>query len=454
MLEPEQKGDTEPEHRPEPAQDKQAVLLIASADGFRSVSPLPADGVATIGRAGGDAPAATDGPVSATLLPDGLLSRQHLRIARGERGYEVTDLESRNGTLLDGRRLDKPTRLSEGCILLFGSYVGVFRMVTDVQLAALRHESDLPFGPVPTFSPALAVTYARLRRLAQTDTELLLAGETGVGKEICARAIHKASGRPGGFVAINCAALPATLIESELFGYVAGAHSTARSAKKGLVEAAEGGTLLLDEIGDMAPELQAKIFRFLQDRSYVPLGATKVRRADVRVVAATTRNIGPDGNALRPDLVARLGAEPTIIPPLRRRAEEIAPLIAHFRTPSLAKIEPAALRAMALYGWPLNVRELEKTLANAIALSNDGHLLLENLPSAVRGALQRGAPIEARPRNPRRSPDRHELEQMLKQHEGNVAGVARAFDRKWNVVWRWMQKQGLKAERFRKKRDE
>ncbi len=201
----------------------------------------------------------------------------------------------------------------------------------------------------------------------------------------------------------------------------------------------------------MAPELQAKIFRFLQDRTYLPLGATKVRRADVRVLAATTRsNIGPAGNALRPDLVARLGAEPTVIPPLRRRAEEVVPLVAHFRTGAVRKIEPAALRAMALYAWPLNVRELEKTLANAIALSSDGELLLENLPSAVRGSLERGAPIEARARKPRAAPDRHELEQILKQHEGNVASVARALDRKWNVVWRWMAKHGLRPEKFRK----
>ncbi|HEY6477739.1 MAG TPA: sigma 54-interacting transcriptional regulator [Polyangia bacterium] len=456
MQVPEQKGDTEPEERPARQAGKRAVLLVASSDGLRIVAPLPVDGAATIGRAPGDAPVATaDGPASSTLLPDGLLSRQHLRIAHTERGYEAADLESRNGTLLDGRRLQQPTRLSDGCILLFGGYVGVFRLVTDAELAALRLEADTPFGPVATFSPALALTYERLRKLARTDTELLLAGETGVGKEVCARAIHQASGRAGAFITVNCAALPATLVESDLFGHVAGAYSTAKRAKPGLVEAADGGTLLLDEIGEAARELQAKIFRFLQDRTYMPLGATRVRRADVRVLAATTRtNIGPDGKALRPDLVARLGAEPITIPALRRRAEEIAPLVAHFSTSVVRRIEPAALRAMALYGWPLNVRELEKTLANAIALSSDGELLLENLPGAVRGALERGAPIEVRPRKPRAAPDRQELEQILKQHEGNVASVARALDRQWNVVWRWMAKHGLRPEGFRKKKEE
>jgi DNA-binding NtrC family response regulator len=240
-------------------------------------------------------------------------------------------------------------------------------------------------------------------------------------------------------------------VASELYGYAAGAHPTAKGARHGLVEAAERGTLLLDEIGDLTPELRAKIFRFLQDRTYMPVGASKVRRADVRVLATTTRtNIGPAGKALRPDLVARFGAEPIILPPLRRRAEEIAPLVAHFRAKAIRKVEPAALRAMALYAWPLNVRELEKTLANAAALSSDGELLLENLPSAVRGALERGAPIEARSRKPRAAPDRQALEQILKQHEGNVASVARALDRKWNVVWRWIAKHGLRPDAFRK----
>jgi transcriptional regulator with PAS, ATPase and Fis domain len=442
-------ADTEPEQRPASAADRRAVLLIASPDGLRIVAPLWAAAV-TIGRAAGDdAVTASDAPDGSTLLPDGLLSRQHLRIARTERGYEAADLESRNGTFLDGRRLERPTRLSDGCILLFGGHVGVFRLVSDAELLALQVEAESPFGPVATFSPALALTYARLRKLARTETELLLAGETGVGKEICARAIHAASCRKGPFVALNCASLPASLVESELFGYVAGAHSTATKPKAGLVEAAAHGTLLLDEIGDMAPELQAKIFRFLQDRSYLPLGATKLRRADVRVLAATTR-IGPGGSGLRPDLVARLGAEPILIPPLRRRAEEIAPLVAHFRTPAVRKLEPAALRALALYAWPLNIRELEKTLANAVALASDGEITLENLPSAVRGALKRGAPVEVRRREPRSAPDRHELEQLLKQHEGNVAGVARALDRKWNVVWRWIVKHKLRPDRSRR----
>jgi transcriptional regulator with PAS, ATPase and Fis domain len=434
--------DTEPEESPSGSSPRRHAVLLVSAFGDRHEIRLPLEGAVTIGRG-----AATSGPL---FFEDRLLSREHLRITRTARGYEIEDLGSRNGTFLDGPRLERPTRLSDGALVLFGNHVGVFRRVSEAELAALQQDAAAPFGPLPTFSPELASTYARLRKLARTDAELLLVGETGVGKEVCARAIHRASGRKGPFVAINCAALPAALVESELFGYLAGAHSTAKAAKPGLVEAAEGGTLLLDEIGEMVPELQAKIFRFLQDRTFSPLGSTKLRRADVRVIAATARQtIGLGAGALRGDLIARLGADPIAISPLRKRTEEILSLVAHFGGGTIREIEPAAVRALCLYGWPLNVRELQKTVANALALTIGVRLRLEHLPTVIRGALQRGAPIEAGRRDPRPAPDSAELEQLLKQHDGNVASVARALDRKWNVVWRWVVKYKLRPEKFR-----
>ena len=435
-------NDTEPEESPSGSSQRREAVLLTSSFGGRREIRLPSEGSLTIGRGS----ATSGGP----FFDDRLLSREHLRITRTSRGYEIEDLGSTNGTFLDGPRLERPTRLSSGALVLFGNQVAVFRLVTDAELSALQQDAAQPFGLIPTSSPALALIYARLRKLARTDAELLLVGETGVGKEVCARAIHRASGRTGRFVAINCTALPASLVESELFGYVAGAHSTARAAKPGLVEAAAGGTLLLDEIGDMAPELQTKIFRFLQDRTYSPLGSTKLRRVDVRVIAATTRQaIGAGAGALRGDLAARLGAEPIVIPPLRRRPEEILSLVAHFTEGTLREIEPAAVRALCLYGWPLNVRELEKTIAHALALTAGVRLRLEHLPAVIRGALQRGASMEVQRRDPRPAPDSNELEQLLKQHDGNVASVARALDRKWNVVWRWVVKYKLRPEKFR-----
>jgi transcriptional regulator with PAS, ATPase and Fis domain len=441
--------DTEPEERPLPeAPDERAVLLVSSLRA-RAVIPLPAAGAVTIGRGQPAAAADGDGAGAPVRLPDSLLSREHLRISASEGRREIEDLSSRNGTFLDGHRLTGPKRLSEGAIVLFGNQVAVYRQVTEAALASLRREAEAPFGPVPTFHPALAQAHARLRKLARADNEILLVGEAGVGKELCARAIHRASGRTGPFVSVNCAALSPSLVESELYGAVP-SGKTGGNAKRGLIETAEGGTVLLEEIGQMPAELQAKIFRFLQDRTIRPLGRVRPRRVDVRVVATATHvGTGPGTDGLRPDLVARLGTEAVTLPSLRRRPEDVPFLVAHFGADAIREVEPAALRAMALYGWPLNVRELERTIANALTMSIAGHLRLEHLPNVVRAALERGAPIEAR-RRPRQAPERADLEDLLKQHGGNVAGVARALDRKWNVVQRWLARYKLQASRFRK----
>jgi transcriptional regulator with GAF, ATPase, and Fis domain len=384
-------------------------------------------------------------------LDDPLLSRTHLRIYPGRGGYDVADTESLNGTLLDGRRVAGPRRLSDGGVLCFGAHAAVFRRVSAAELAAIEAEARAPFGPVPASSPALALTLDKLGRLARTEAALLLVGETGVGKEVYARAIHRASGRRGRFVAVNCAALPAELVESELYGYLRGAHSTATDAKPGLVEAADGGTLLLDEIGEMPTRAQAKILRFLQEGEIVPLGASRPRRVDVRVLAATIGGAAEGAEqALRSDLLARLGAEPIEIPPLRERIEDLGALVGHFAGGALADFEPAAFRALCFHGWPLNVRELETCVRRALTLADDGCLRLEHLPAAVRASLERGAPVTDRPRaRPTAAPGRDELERLLREHHGNVASVARSLDRPWNTIWRWLTRHRIEPERFR-----
>ena len=267
------------------------VDLVVRRAGARSA--CRSEGSLTIGRGPADV-----GRARSSTIGSSRASTCGSRAPRADTRSRTSG--ARTGPSWTGRGSSGRRVSPSGALVLFGNQVAVFRLVADAELAALQQDAATPFGPVPTSSPALALIYARLRKLARTDAELLLVGETGVGKEVCARAIHRASGRKGRFVAINCTALPASLVESELFGYLAGAHSTARTAKPGLVEAADGGTLLLDEIGDMAPELQTKIFRFLQDRTFSPLGSTKLRRVDVRVIAATTRQaIGVGRGALR-----------------------------------------------------------------------------------------------------------------------------------------------------------
>ena len=186
-----------------------------------------------------------------------------------------------------------------------------------------------------------------------------------------ANAIHAHSGRTGKLVAINCAAIPRELVESELFGYEKGAHSTAQGRKVGLVELADKGTLFLDEIGDMPSELQSKLLRFLQDRRFTPLGSTRVVEADVRIVAATSRIGLEKGPKVQEAVLGRLGAQPIVLPPLRDRIEDIGRLVAHFlRNLSDGRaFEPEAFHALCLHGWPLNVRELSKVIDEAEALS-------------------------------------------------------------------------------------
>jgi DNA-binding NtrC family response regulator len=422
---------TELEHGSEgnPDAARTPVLLLfgpeaLTARGFPRLVPL-ADGL-TVGRG----KLAIVGNYLA--LPDKLLSRTHLRVSSARGGLDVEDAGSLNGTYLDGHRLTEPRRLNDGAMLAFGRYAAVFRRVSAEELRAIQAERTEPFGPTASVSPRLALTLAKLRRLARTEAEPLLVGETGVGKEVYARAIHRASGRPGAFVSLDCATMPADLIESELFG-------GAPAEKPGLLEATNGGTLFLDEIGELPAPLQSKLFRFLQGRP---------RRVDVRVLTATSALGGEAAGRLQPELLALLGADPIVIPPLRERAEDLGPLLDHFVGGKLREIEPAAFRALSLYGWPLNDGELESCVRRAVALATDRVLRVEQLPAAVSDALMR-LPVGARRRTPRPAPARGELECLLREHRGNVSQMARSLGRRWNVVWRWLVRHELEPERFR-----
>jgi len=420
------------------------VLLIGS---FLSESArvVNLDRPVTIGRGRSSDAGVRNQDAEVIVHADRTLSRPHLRIARSSSGWTVEDLGSKNGTFVDGRRITKPTAASPGSVVMFGSHAGVFRRVSEGELAAIEAEAADPLGPVATMSPALAVTASILRRLARVrEAHLLLVGETGVGKEVYARAVHAASGRTGELVAINCAALPAELAESELFGYTRGAHSMAARAKPGLVEMADNGTLLLDEIGEMEPGLQAKLFRFLQDGKVQALGSTQARPVDVRVIAATSQVSA----SVRADLVGRLGAEPIVISPLAERVEDIGALVSHFAGPAFPGMEPAAFRALCSYHWPRNVRELSEVVKLALALADGRPIRVGDLPGGVRAALETGPRIGAA-RKYRAGPTRVQLERLLRDNRGNVAAVAKALDRQWAVVQRWLRRHDLHADQYR-----
>ncbi len=438
---------------PGEARDR-AVLLVggsAEAPGLPARARLQIVGDELyVGRRADGVPVTAN----AAVLEDGLVSGQHARIMRGAGGWDLEDLGSKNGTFVDNVRAEGRTRLRDGALVFLGNHVGVFRMVSSIELDAMKAELVSPLGPVATASPGLAVACDRLRRLAQSEGELLIVGETGVGKEVYARAVHEASARRGRFVAINCAAIPRELVESELFGYRAGAHSTAHSAKAGLIEEAEGGTLFLDEIGEMTPEAQIKILRFLQDRELTPLGSTRPRRMDVRIVAATNRTIstGKGSSGLRDDIVARLGAAPIHLPPLRNRIEDIGALAAYFLGAAHAqgvKFEQPAFRALSLHTWPLNVRELEKIVSTAAVLTGGKPIALRDLPEPIaKAAALPAAPGTRRPTGP--SPTAAQLEELLRRYDGNVADVSRELGKHRAAVWRWIKKFGLGPQKFRR----
>jgi sigma-54 dependent transcriptional regulator, acetoin dehydrogenase operon transcriptional activator AcoR len=411
-------------------------------------------------------------------VADALVSGRHARLRLVGDGVELEDLGSKNGTFVPGERVEGRRPLAPGLPFFVGEHAFLWRMVSPVAFAALEEEAGQPLVPVASMSPALALVTQKLRRWAGSNEEILLVGETGVGKEVYARAVHAASGRRGQLVAVNCAALPAELVESELFGYRPGAHSTARAGKPGLVEMADGGTLFLDEVGEMPREGQAKLLRFLQDRELVPLGGTRARLLDVRVLAATNRPVDPAlPGSLRSDLLGRLGAAPVVIPPLRERLEDLGTLARHFLQQTAAAVhgfEGPAFRALFGYRWPLNVRELQKMVLAAGRLT-DGRrpIALRDLPVTLLGAPASVPPSEATPvpqmppdgrglhppdgatggprKSPAPGPSRDELEALLARHRGNVADVSRELGRQRAAVWRWIKRFGLGVEKHREK---
>ncbi len=257
----------------------------------------------------------------------------------------------------------------------------------------LANVSGLVHGPQ---SP-LVETKRTCARIAASDASVLLTGETGTGKEVFARFIHHASPRAGKpFVPVNCGAIPETLLESELFGYVKGAFTGAIAARRGRVSLAEGGTLFLDEVGELPLTLQVKLLRLLQERSFEPIGSSESVAANFRLIAATNRDLAEEVKAsrFRSDLYYRLHVCPIDLPALRERANDIAHLFAHFwaRRGETRAVEPAVMQCLSVYSWPGNVRELEN-LVERVSVCAEGEIIrLADLPMGVRaphlGALE------------------------------------------------------------------
>jgi formate hydrogenlyase transcriptional activator len=271
------------------------------------------------------------------------------------------------------------------------------------QKTYLEREIQDGFGEIVGTSAALKTVLSSIKSVAATNSSVLIQGETGTGKELVARAVHELSGRPDAtFVKVNCAAIPTGLIESELFGHERGAFSGAVEQKVGRFELAHGGTLFLDEIGEIPLPLQSKLLRVLQEREFERLGGTRTLKVDVRVIAATNRDLGAMVRArtFRDDLFYRLNVFPITIPPLRHRRDDIEPLARHFVARSMRRLQKSitsipssTLRALQSYDWPGNVRELENMIERSVILSHGPELVVPP------GALETSASPEA-PRRP------------------------------------------------------
>jgi len=308
-------------------------------------------------------------------------------------------------------------------------------------------------------SPAMRAVLELAARAMRSHATVLVTGETGTGKELLARAIHDGSTRrTGPFVAVNCAAFPDTLLESELFGALRGAYTGADKDKKGLFEAAEGGTLFLDEIGETSPSLQAKLLRALQEREVRPLGAARARRIDVRVVAATNRSLVDEvaGGRFREDLYWRLAVFHVAVPPLRERREDVLPLAEHFLRRHGARdgkpgcrLAPDAADLLLLHDWPGNVRELENEMQRALALVEAGETIgALALSDRLRGALAPVAETRTVPgaETPRAQMTRLEawvIRRALAAHGGRRAATARALGVTREGLYKKMRRFGI-----------
>lgn len=266
------------------------------------------------------------------------------------------------------------------------------------EVKRLRGELANNYGTsnIVASNPRMLAILETIRQVADMPATVLLLGESGTGKELLARALHETSSRrEGPFVPVNCAAIPESLIESEMFGHVKGAFTDARSGKDGLFQAAHGGTLFLDEIGDMPMALQAKLLRVIEDKRVRPLGATTEKGVDVRIVAATNSELeaAVGQSKFRADLYYRLATITLNVPPLRERPEDLPLLIRHFLARTAAEcgkpmpsIEPKANECLARYGWPGNIRELQNVIQSAVILCRDNTITVADMPPRVTGA--------------------------------------------------------------------
>jgi transcriptional regulator with AAA-type ATPase domain len=393
---------------------------------------------------------------SAVCLSGNDVSRRHavLRIA-ADGGARIADLGSRNGVRVNGRPVSE-SAIGVGHVVRLGGWVG---LVTATPGAFSEIAPGLWGGA------ALQTALAPLRQAAASDLPIVLEGETGTGKELVTRALHRWSGRPGPLVGVNCAALPEGLAEGELFGYRRGAFTGADRASAGFFRGAHGGTLLLDEVSDLPLPLQAKLLRVLEEREVQPLGEIRPVPIDVRVVVAGQQPLieAVRAGRFRADLLARLDGLAVKLPPLRRRREDVLPLFSHLlealaqgHAPSM---ESDFAERLCMHDWPFNVRELVLLAKRLLTLhGREVTLRAQHLPERIAGAGGESRdpdPLAARPAAPAAPlpPEPVELPALvvaLRASGGNVARAAAMLGISRQRAYRLMEGQAVDLEALRR----
>jgi DNA-binding NtrC family response regulator len=418
------------------------------------------------------------------LVDHETVSRRHLLVRWDEASGQHTaaDLGSHNGSFVDGVAFPAGTAvpLRDGSVLRIGDALLVYERGPGLD-GAEAADAGVSREAAPGEGPAMCRFRARLARAAADASTVLIIGETGTGKERIAAEVHRLGGRPGPLIPLNCAALSPQLVESQLFGHTKGAFTGASAAQEGLFRAAEGGTLFLDEVGELPLELQPKLLRAIEQREVQPVGMVHPVRVDVRVVAATNRDLAAASasGAFRPDLYARLSTWELRLPPLRERRADLFSWFDLFHRRWAAErgggaapeLTPEAAEALLLCPWPLNLRGLERLVHELGALVRAGGatgtearalprsalppwLLVapeigEGRPplppgagGAERGGRRDASHDQAKIRRP--SPSREEFIAVYQQWGGSVRAVAKHFRRDRRQIYRWLASYGVR----------
>jgi transcriptional regulator with GAF, ATPase, and Fis domain len=390
-------------------------------------------------------------PGAQVRIGDREVSRLHAELEPTDRGTWVRDLGSRNGTFVENLQVGAALVPDGARIRVGGTEVELHYPAAASPVELWPHER---FGGLIGASAAMRELFAQMARVAQSDAPVLILGETGTGKELAARAIHDASPRAAGpFVIVDCAALASSIIEGELFGHARGAFTGAVAARAGSFEAAHGGTIFLDEIGELPPALQPKLLRVLESRTIKRLGEHEHRPIDVRLVAATHRDLRRMVNAaaFREDLYFRIAVLPLVLPPLRARKDDIPLLFRHFlgdRQP----VEPVSPRELAEMPWLGNVRELRNFVERACAIGAKDALQSSRASGGTAGSPAAGGEVAAvafdQPFKEFRERwidhgEREYLQRLLELHGRSVAATAEAAGLDRTYVYRLIRKHGL-----------